>query len=77
MNKLYPLPYLTPQVRAIMLSTERGFAANPQKTKTGLTSLKKLFHIFTITAILFIGGCSKEFDDTEVWNSINSIEQRL
>ncbi len=28
MNKLYPLPYLTPQVRAIALSTERGFAAS-------------------------------------------------
>lgn len=77
MNKLYLLPYLTPQVRAIALSTERGFAANPEKAKTGLISLKKLFHIFTIAAVLFIVGCSKEFDDTEVWNSINSIEQRL
>ena len=28
MNKFYPLPYLTPQVRAIALSTERGFAAS-------------------------------------------------
>ena len=28
MEKLCLLPYLTPQVRAIMLSTERGFAAS-------------------------------------------------
>ena len=28
MEKLCLLPYLTPQVRAIALSTERGFAAS-------------------------------------------------
>ena len=39
--------------------------------------MKKFLSILAIAATMFIAACSTEYDDTEVWNSINSIEQRL
>lgn len=38
--------------------------------------MRKLFIIFA-TATLLCVGCNNRYDDTDVWNSIDSIEQRL
>ncbi len=42
-----------------------------------LRNMKKLLILFAAAAISLVAGCSKEYDDTNVWNSINSLEQRL
>lgn len=39
--------------------------------------MKKFFTILTSAALLFTIGCSEEFDDSEVWDSIHSLEERL
>ncbi|MBR6759225.1 MAG: redoxin domain-containing protein [Alistipes sp.] len=39
--------------------------------------MKRLLLLFASAAAMFFAACSSEFDDTEIWNSINSLEQRM
>ncbi len=39
--------------------------------------MKRLLLLFASAAAMFLAACSSEFDDTEIWNSINSLEQRM
>ncbi|MDR1004004.1 MAG: leucine-rich repeat protein [Prevotellaceae bacterium] len=39
--------------------------------------MKKYFALISTMMILCIVGCNKEYDDTKVWNSIHSLEERI
>lgn len=39
--------------------------------------MRRFFTFLIVTTMLLSVGCSTDYDDREVWNSINSLEQRL
>ena len=38
--------------------------------------MKKLLFYLISTTVLLVAGCSK-FDDSEIWNKLNSLESRV
>lgn len=40
-------------------------------------TMKQLFRFWAFAALLFVAACGNLFDDSEIWNSINSLEQRI
>ena len=39
--------------------------------------MKQLFRFWIAAALLIVAGCVEEYDDSEVWNSINALEKRM
>lgn len=39
--------------------------------------MKRLLTIAQIVLLLFVGGCTSEYDDSAVWDEINSINERI
>lgn len=39
--------------------------------------MKRIFFLFTTLLLVGLGGCSQEYDDSEVWDSIHALEVRM
>lgn len=39
--------------------------------------MKKLLYLFALVAAVFFVGCTEKFDDTQIWDSIHSLESRV
>ncbi len=39
--------------------------------------MKRIYYLFATLLLVVLGNCSKEYDDTEVWDSIHALEERM